>query len=233
MFPYSPIPWFYSGCSTRASLRCFWLLFHACPCEGGPRNPEVDSTCPSYSAVTFSACSREEYRKLWLTGMTSEIFRIAAHASFASGYMIMRQSTEFMPVSCPGCRRQFGGILRGFRHEEPVPVDARDAEPGSCPGCRWQFGGIFRGMCHEQQVPGDERRCQGVLRDCDRCIAGIRKPKHLDASCSGARWSISLLCGSRRFLRCRWWRRSSSSHSCGSLRISLCSRRLSRSPRPP
>ena len=76
---------------------------------------------PSYPAVTFSACSREEYRKLWLTGMTSGILRIAAHASFASGFMIMRQSTEFMPVLCPRCRWQVYGIVRGWCHEEQIP----------------------------------------------------------------------------------------------------------------
>ena len=71
---------------------------------------------------------------------------------------------DAVSASCPRCEWHFYGILRGFRLEEPVPVDARDAEPGSCRGCRWQCGGIFRGLCHEQQVPGDERRCQGVLR---------------------------------------------------------------------
>ena len=89
MFPYSAIPWFYSGYSTRA-----------CPCEGGSR----------ILRLILRACSREEYRKLWLTGMSSGIFRIAAHASFASGYMIMRQSAEFMPVLCPPFRCNFVGF---------------------------------------------------------------------------------------------------------------------------
>ena len=64
---------------------------------------------------------------------------------FDSGHMLC-QSTEAPgfhldagPASCTRCWWQFCWILRGFRHEEQVPVDARDAESASCPRCRWQF----------------------------------------------------------------------------------------------
>ena len=71
-------------------------------------------------------------------------------------------------VSCPRCEWQFYGILRGFRHEEPVPVDDRDAELASCPRCRQQFYGILRGFRHEEQVPGDDRDAER-LASCPPC----------------------------------------------------------------
>ena len=39
---------------------------------------------------------------------------------------------DAVSASCPRCKWHFHWIVRGIRHEEPVLVDARDAEPGSC-----------------------------------------------------------------------------------------------------
>ena len=74
VFPYSAIPWFYSGYSTCVSRRCFWLLFHISLCEGGPRLQRsiLAATCPHGCLQARDACvmagmdQRESYlARVW------------------------------------------------------------------------------------------------------------------------------------------------------------------------
>ena len=90
VFPYSAIPWLYSGYSTCVSRRCFWLLFHTFRVKVDS-DPEVDSrtvfgvsTNPSYAAVTVPvSVPRELYRILWIYWeMTSGFFPFSWYASF-------------------------------------------------------------------------------------------------------------------------------------------------------
>ena len=94
MFPYSALPWLYSGYITCVSRRYFWLLFHTFPCESGPRIlrsilGQIKFFCmrPSYSAVTGPVCTGN-------TGFVEDDFMefpFSWYASFDSGFMIMRR----------------------------------------------------------------------------------------------------------------------------------------------